>query len=773
MPLTAPPLDARKYQDLVNEVVARIPVHTPEWTNYNQSDPGITIVGVLAFLTESLLYRCNQIPDRNRIKFLQLLGVPLSPAAAAQGLVAFANAKGPSVVFPLTQDTEVDASQVPFRTEAGVNVLPIETRVYFKQRYAADPVIQHYYNQLFASYTTPTALPPQTTTLSLYQLQTLGGGGAASVDLNADTVDGSVWVAIFARAADVGDIDGIRAQIGGQTLSLGMVPGVVATSTAGVDLTPNPIGASELSLVLGFYVPAFVGGVPDPTMPSQPSYRRVDVAPDGDVLTEPGVIEMVLPPADQLYTWTNLDPLEAGAAQYPPALDDTTLSARLITWIRVSVISPTDVDILWMGANAARVTQLTHVAGEVLPDGTGTPSQVVTLAHPPVLAGSVQLTVTPATGSAESWAAIDDLMAAGPEVPIVDPSLPPGTRTPANLPTDVFRLDPEAGTLTFGDGTHGARPPLNATLAADYDYCVGAAGNVEAGSVNKGPALPAGVTVANPVRTWGGADAETPDDGVKQITRYLQHRDRLVTKPDFEAIALRTPGVSVGRVEVLPAFDPALSPSTPGDAPGVVTLMVLPSYDPANPNAPVPSQDFLNAVAAWLDPRRLVTTELILTGPDYVDIWISVGLAVVAGQSLGDVIAAVKAALVQFLSPLPPPGASALPDTVPVYESSAPSLLQVNDGWPLGKPVVALEAAAVASRVSGVLLVNNVLLATGTGDSVLQVPITGLQLPRLAGISVGTGDPVEIDALRGQPVSTGTGTTPGLVVPVPVVPEDC
>ena len=59
-----PPLDPRRYQDLVDEMVARIPVHTPEWTNYNAADPGITLIQLFAHITESLLYRANQIPAR-------------------------------------------------------------------------------------------------------------------------------------------------------------------------------------------------------------------------------------------------------------------------------------------------------------------------------------------------------------------------------------------------------------------------------------------------------------------------------------------------------------------------------------------------------------------------------------------------------------------------------------------------------------------------------------------------------------------------------------
>ena len=75
MPLPAPSLDNRKYRDMVNEMVARIPVHTPEWTNFGPSDPGITMIQLYAHIAENMIYRANQIPDLNRAKFLQLLGI--------------------------------------------------------------------------------------------------------------------------------------------------------------------------------------------------------------------------------------------------------------------------------------------------------------------------------------------------------------------------------------------------------------------------------------------------------------------------------------------------------------------------------------------------------------------------------------------------------------------------------------------------------------------------------------------------------------------------
>src|SRR5881396_3462557 len=109
MPITAPVIDDRRYQDLLNDAIARIPVHNPEWTNFNRSDPGITLIELFAFLTENLLYRANLIPERNRMKFLSLLGVPLQPASPARGLVTITNDRGPLRTVTLTHDLEVSA----------------------------------------------------------------------------------------------------------------------------------------------------------------------------------------------------------------------------------------------------------------------------------------------------------------------------------------------------------------------------------------------------------------------------------------------------------------------------------------------------------------------------------------------------------------------------------------------------------------------------------------------------------------------------------------
>ena len=99
MTLRTPILDDRSYAQLRDELAARIPVYAPEWTDHQPSDPGITLIELFAFLGENLLYRFNQIPDATRLAFLDLLQIPLRPATAATGLVAFGTERndGPEV----------------------------------------------------------------------------------------------------------------------------------------------------------------------------------------------------------------------------------------------------------------------------------------------------------------------------------------------------------------------------------------------------------------------------------------------------------------------------------------------------------------------------------------------------------------------------------------------------------------------------------------------------------------------------------------------------
>lgn len=70
------------WDDLARDLTARVAVFAPDWTAQTDTDPGVTIVELFAFLTESLLYRQDGSPrGRARLREIveQLARVHASP----------------------------------------------------------------------------------------------------------------------------------------------------------------------------------------------------------------------------------------------------------------------------------------------------------------------------------------------------------------------------------------------------------------------------------------------------------------------------------------------------------------------------------------------------------------------------------------------------------------------------------------------------------------------------------------------------------------------
>src|SRR5512138_3461984 len=65
VPLVPPTLDDRTFDDLYAEARLRAARYNSGWTDFNESDPGVTLLQLFAWLTEQMLYRLNQVPERN------------------------------------------------------------------------------------------------------------------------------------------------------------------------------------------------------------------------------------------------------------------------------------------------------------------------------------------------------------------------------------------------------------------------------------------------------------------------------------------------------------------------------------------------------------------------------------------------------------------------------------------------------------------------------------------------------------------------------------
>lgn len=99
--LQAPDLDDRRFEDLIEEARSLIPRYAPEWTDHNESDPGMALIQLFAWFTDQTLYRLNQVPERAYVKFLQLLGIQTRAAKPASVELTFTTvAPDTDVVVP-------------------------------------------------------------------------------------------------------------------------------------------------------------------------------------------------------------------------------------------------------------------------------------------------------------------------------------------------------------------------------------------------------------------------------------------------------------------------------------------------------------------------------------------------------------------------------------------------------------------------------------------------------------------------------------------------
>jgi predicted phage baseplate assembly protein len=110
--IEAPNLDDRTFQDIVDEAKRLIPRYCPEWTNHNLSDPGVALIELFAWMSEMVLYRLNQVPDRLYVKFLNLVGIEPFPASVARADVTFllSTVLDQAVVVP--EGTEVATAEL-------------------------------------------------------------------------------------------------------------------------------------------------------------------------------------------------------------------------------------------------------------------------------------------------------------------------------------------------------------------------------------------------------------------------------------------------------------------------------------------------------------------------------------------------------------------------------------------------------------------------------------------------------------------------------------
>lgn len=738
MPLIAPVLDDRSFDQLRQELVDRIRVYNPEWTDYNRSDPAITLLELYAYLGEGLQFRFNQIPEATQLAFLKLLNLPLRPAQAASALLR-CTGKLPGGVALAVGD-QLKAGKLPFTVETETQIWPVDCVSVSRQAdtlpdEASEPEL---HAVVQASIDALAQRDAQLKKVAAYRNVLLEADGSSPVLDFSASVDGCVWIAVLKDPA----LTLTPPQGRALRLNIGYSPAAVTPTLAQISACDGPSARGP-----GLQWRASLATL---DAQQQPRYLNLRLSGDSSAgFTQEGVVRVELPEdLTQLGVPQADDPALAGSGEFPPQLDEAR-AKQLWFWLRVwrsdeSRIGATRL-ICVNAVQCRQFSAVTPASAELLGSGNGQPRQVFQLANTPLLSDAqhpVQLQVEENKVWSD-WQQQDDLDASGAD-------------------DRHFMIDAEAGTVMFGERF----PQLGERVRVlGYRYGGGSAGNVPAQAINKfatalaaiapppAPMQRAGssnFTLSNPFAAQGGADSESIAEGLLRIPGELRRRSRAVTRDDFSELAMMTPGVQLGRAECLPLF---YAPQQVSPRAGVVSVVIWPAQDALHPNAPQPDAYQLKQVCQWLDSKRLVTTELYVIPPTYRRIAVSLALKVKDGYGLDAVRDWTELLLRQYLAPLPPYG----PD---------------GRGWPLGRRVFDRELEGAAMQVEGVEYVSELRLAAqdakGAWQAMSSVELQSWEVPELAAVSI-----VDDNTALPEPGADLPPPDGDPAVPIPVLREAC
>lgn len=580
MPLEAaiPEIDDRSYDSLLAEVRTRIARYTPEWTpvwtDVNDNDPGITMVQVFAWLAELLTYRMSKVPELNYIKFLQLLGIEMNAAEAAQAEVTFPvrnSFPGASLIVPphtqLTAESLVGGPPIVFETERALIALKAPL---------ADVLAYDGY-----AYTSVT----RENTEATQGFQPFG------------TIpnEGSALLLGFDATATFPSVE--------LNLAIWTLPENLKSSSFKCGLPDAPSFASA-TIRWEFW--------------NGSDWARLSLLKDETLaLTRSGHIYLQTPA-------TGMQPVIIGSG------------STELYWIRGRIERSQyerPPKLLAIRTNTVAVRQAETAQFEVVGGSNGRRDQVFRLANAPVLKNSLVLEVDQGAGP-ELWIQVDDFF--------------------GSSPTDLhYALDRTMGEIRFGDGRNGSIPVANATnpegniVAREYQFGGGKKGNVAATAIKTLTTSIDGIDdnlVANLQAAHSGRDEETLDEAKKRAPRSIKSRYRAVTAEDFEHLAMQA--ATIKRAKALPLFHPDFPKVK---VPGVVTVIVVP--DGEGPS-PTPSEGTLRTVCAYLDQRRLLTTELYVIRPRYQHVEIKAEVIVTDKADLAEVKKGVEQTIKDYFHPL-------------------------------------------------------------------------------------------------------------------------
>jgi predicted phage baseplate assembly protein len=203
--------------------------------------------------------------------------------------------------------------------------------------------------------------------------------------------------------------------------------------------------------------------------------------------------------------------------------------------------------------------------------------------------------------------------------------------------------------------------------------------------------IPYVAEVVNLQPAIGGTDPEDIEHAKWRAPQLIRGRERAVTADDFEVLA-REASPAVGRARCVVVGDPL----TNGQRPGTVRLLLVPALSPTD--GPIDDEQLQLSerarqdVQAYLDERRLLTTEIVLESPAYVRVTVTGRIRPRRRANRARVVEEATRALYRYLHP-----------TTGGPEGS---------GWPFGRELFIAEVYSLLQGLEDVDAVEDVQLYT-------------------------------------------------------------
>ncbi len=677
-------LDDRTFDELVEECLLRIPRYCPEWTDHNLSDPGITLVELFAWLTDQMLMRFNQVPRKNYVAFLELLGVRLQPPAPAQTQLTFYLTTTLPEPYQIVQGTEVATERT--ETQEAIVFSSNENLTIGKA------ILRHFLTASTADHS-PQALHDRSQWAE--QTESIWSGNEQSLFSEQPQAGNCFYLVLGADE----DLDG-------NVLAL-TLKGARGTPT-GIDPAHPPRrweawnGQNWQSVLLHESDDA-TGG-----------FSFHEVAQQGGSPEQGADIVLHLP-------------------EQFPIVSFTAYRGR---WLRCALIEPTatqpgytssprvtGIAVRSMGGTV-RASQSVLIQQEQLGISNGKPGQSFQVQAPPILErrSNEYIVVTPAGGLPQTWQEVKDFAESAPDDrhytinsltgtiqfgPLIrEPeSLKQPLETEARSLSDWQTQLPSSSEIDAAvtgressrrrlEHQYGAVPARGAviTLMA-YRTGGGKKGNVQDGTLRfLKSAIPYVASVTNHAPALYGADAESLDQAVLRAPLTLRSRDRAVTAEDFEVLTHQAGRGAISRVRCLPAGA--------NRSAGSVGLLIVPQATADTVQSGIPPDRFALTAALQeqilhdLDERRLLGVQVQLEVPEYVGVSVQAEVALESIYSnpaaRQEIVHRLRSNLYRYLNPITG-GAE-------------------GKGWELGRPVYPSDLMALLQQTPGVRYLGAVLL---------------------------------------------------------------